>query len=114
MRVGTGGLKDGSGTVIMVGVSDAECEDVLRQYRAVNQVALRFDFVTDQETAVLMLSLYPPGTPWCFAGEVPEWFQPVWPGYINLFGLSRRQSDAIAAYNDEYAINPKLLDRPTS
>ena len=114
MRTGTGGLKDGSGVVLLVCTSQSEGDDVLRQYRAVNQNEARFDILTDLSDAQIALSAYPAGTKWCVPGDAPAWFnEAVRLGFNRTFGAQWHTSHAIAAFTDEYAIDPKLLRMPT-
>ena len=110
MKTGTGGLKDGSGNVVMICVSESEGADVLRMYRAVNQNVLRFDIVADLDSAILATTVYGAGTKWCVAGNTPSWFTDTLRArYNQTFGAQNTVPQAIAAYTDEYAIDPKRL-----
>lgn len=113
MKTGTGGLKDGSGQVLIVCNSQSEGDDVLRLYRSFDQKAERFDFVLDTASALVAMMAYPPGTAWCVAADTPAFFDNVLRhGFNTTFGPQSHTSQAIGAYSNDYAIDPKELRKP--
>ena len=113
MKTGTGGLKDGTGTVLVICNSESEGQDVARYYRAVDQVIARFDFISNEAEALLATEIYMAGANWCVAADTPQWFSDVIrERYNRTFGAQSHTSQLIATYTDEYAINPKELNKP--
>lgn len=113
MKTGTGGLKDGDGIVIVVCNSQSEGDDVLRLYRAVDQDVARFDFAYDLDAALFITEVYGAGTQWAVAADTPPWFNDeLRLRFTRAFGPQMHLSQAIGAYTDEYAIDPKRLRTP--
>lgn len=113
MRTGTGGLKDGTGPVLIICNSQGEGEGLMRQYRAVDQDADRFDIIPDLASAEVAAGAYGAGTKWCVAGDTPLWFsEGVRARFNSTFGAQSHTSQAFATFTDEYAIDPKRLGIP--
>lgn len=111
MKTGTGGLKDGAGIVLIVCNSQGEADDLLRQYRAVNQDVARFDIIASDTDADIAAGVYDQGTRWCVAGDTPSWFNEGRRTRFNIrFGPQLHTSQAFATFTDEYAIDPKRLE----